>query len=122
MARRGRFAHIAVLALVLAGACSKDSSPPVAPAAPSRVLSAVPPWVAVGVGGIQHVSVSGGVPPYLIAAGPDSIARVEISSADSSTAVVKITGLIASPGGTQVTVKDHTPDSAKSVSIPVSVF
>jgi len=112
----------AAAAVVLAGGCAKDASPPAAPAAPSNVLAAVPPWVAVGVGGIQHVDVSGGVPPYVIAAGPDSIARVEIASADSSTAVLKITGVITSSIGTQVRVEDHTPGGVKSVVIPVTVF
>jgi len=115
-------ARLAVVALVIACGCSRDASPPPAPAAPVDVLAAVPPWVAVGVGGIQHVNVSGGVPPYFVATEPDSIARVDIASADSTTAILKITGLITSSGGTQVVVKDHTPDAAKSVSIPVTVF
>ena len=114
--------RVAALALACLSGCAKDSPQPPAPTAPSDVLAAVPPWVAVGIGGIQHVNVSGGVPPYVIAAGPDSIARVEISSADSSTAVLKITGLISSSSATQVTVKDHTPGSARSVAIPVTVF
>jgi len=115
-------ACIAAAALALAGGCAKDAPPAPAPTAPSTVLAAVPPWVAVGVGGIQHVDVSGGVPPYVIASGPDSIARVDISSADSSTAVLKITGIITSSSGTQVTVRDHTPGDPKSVVIPVTVF
>ncbi|HTO94910.1 MAG TPA: hypothetical protein VMM80_11040 [Bacteroidota bacterium] len=122
MARIPGVVFAAALAIVLSPGCSKDSSPPPAPTAPSNVLAAVPPWVAVGVGGIQHVDVSGGVPPYVIRAGPDSIARVEISSADSTTAILKITGLITSSNGTKITVNDHTPGTSKTVDIPVTVF
>ena len=122
MARIPGVACAAALAIALSAGCSKNSSPPPAPAAPSNVLAAVPPWVAVGVGGIQHVDVSGGVPPYVITAGPDSIARVDIASADSTTAVLKITGLITSSSGTKITVSDHTSGTSKSVDIPVTVF
>jgi len=110
------------VALILLSGCAKDAPQPAAPTAPADVLAAVPPWVAVGIGGIQHVDVSGGVPPYVIAAGPDSIARVEISSADSTTAILKITGVISSSSGTNVIVNDHTPGTPKTVSIPVTVF
>ena len=110
------------VALILLSGCAKDAPQPAAPSAPADVLAAVPPWVAVGIGGIQHVDVSGGVPPYVIAARPDSIARVEISSADSSTAILKITGVISSSSGTHVIVNDHTPGVPKTVSIPVTVF
>ena len=110
--------------VVGAGACSKDSSPP--PTQPQLntppSLSAVPPSVSVGIGGVQHVNVSGGTPPYSIAAGPSTIATVDLSNADSSIAVLKIMGVTVASVPTTVTVKDNTPSVPKTVSVPVTVF
>jgi hypothetical protein len=110
--------------LVGAGACSKNSAPP--PTQPivvdTTILYAVPPWVAVSNGGIQHVSVSGGNPPYSIASGPASIATVEIANADSAIAVLKITGAAVSAETTAVTVRDNTRSSPKTVSISIYTF
>jgi hypothetical protein len=82
----------------------------------------VPPSVAVGIGGVQHVNVSGGMPPYSIATGPAAIATVELSNADSMSAVLKIMGVTAASVPTSVTVKDNTPSRPKTVSVPVTVF
>jgi hypothetical protein len=76
----------------------------------------------VGNGGIQHVNVSGGNPPYSIASGPASIAAVEIADADSAVAVLKITGATASAETTAVTVRDNTRSSPKTVSISIYTF
>jgi hypothetical protein len=110
--------------IVGAGACSKNSSsPPTQPVSvDTTILYAVPPWVAVGNGGIQHVNVSGGNPPYSIASGPASIAAVEIADADSAVAVLKITGATASAETTAVTVRDNTRSSPKTVSISIYTF
>ena len=103
--------------------CAKNAGPPTEPPPPpANVLAAVPTWVAVGIGGIQHVKVSGGTPPYVIAQGPNATATVEIADADSTVAVLKITGVTPSPSNTQVTVRDNTPSTPKSVTIPVTVF
>jgi len=111
---------------LLAGvcACSKhDPAPPTQPPMENQaVLYAVPPWVSVGIGGIQHVNVSGGVPPYTITSEPGAIATVSIADADSAIAVLKIMGVAAASASTSVTVRDNTPSSPKTVSIPVTVF
>jgi len=123
--RRNAFRLLLPLVL-LAGvcACSKQGSgPPTQPQTDNQgVLYAVPPWVSVGIGGVQHVNVSGGVPPYSIASGPGAIATVSIADADSSIAVLKIMGVTAASAPTSVTVRDNTPSSPKTVSVPVSVF
>ena len=105
-------------------ACSKDSTaPPTQPqvGAPAG-LYAVPPTVAVGIGGVQHVNVTGGTPPYSIASGPGAIAAADLANADSSVAVLKITGVTVASVATSVVVKDNTPSSPKTVSISVMVF
>ena len=123
---RGLVIQLPLFALLLAGAgaCSKDSPPP--PTQPVAVdttfLYAVPPWVAVSNGGIQHVIISGGNPPYSIASGPASIATVEISNADSTIAVLKITGAAVSAETTAVTIRDNTRLTPKKVSIPIYTF
>lgn len=123
---RGIALHLPIFAVMLvgAGACSKNSpSPPTQPVAvDTTFLYAVPPWVAVSNGGIQHVSISGGNPPYVIASGPASIATVEISNADSTVAILKVTGAATSAETTAVTVRDNTRLSPKTVSIPIYTF
>ncbi len=123
---RGIILHLPLFAVMLvgAGACSKDNaSPPTQPVSvDTTILYAVPPWVAVSNGGIQHVNISGGNPPYSIASGPASIVTVEIAGADSTVAVLKITGATASAETTAVTVRDNTRSSPKTVSIPIYTF
>jgi hypothetical protein len=113
-----------VALLVGAGACSKDSSmPPTQPqVTPPAGLYAVPPTVYVGIGGVQHVNVAGGIPPYSISAGPGLIATAGLSDADSSVAVLKIMGVTPASDPTTVTVKDNTPSAPKTVSIAITVF
>ncbi|HTY58985.1 MAG TPA: hypothetical protein VMF59_09210 [Bacteroidota bacterium] len=123
---RKRTTGLLVWAALLMGlsACSKDSTaPPTQPqvGAPAG-LSAVPPTVAVGIGGIQHVNVTGGTPPYSIASAPGAIATADIANADSSIAVLKITGVTVASVATSVVVRDNTPSSPKTVSIPITVF
>jgi hypothetical protein len=113
-----------VAALIMgAAACSKNDLPPTQPqvGAPA-VLAAVPPSVAVGIGGVQHVNVSGGMPPYSITTGPGSIATADLSNADSAVAILKIMGVTVASAPTTVTVRDNTPSAPKSVSIPITVF
>jgi hypothetical protein len=115
---------VSVIVVMGFSACSKDSAaPPTQPQVgtpPS--LAAVPPAVSVGIGGIQHVNVSGGTPPYSIAAGPGAIATAALSNADSMVAVIKITGISVASVPTSVVVRDNTPSAPKTVSIPVTVF
>lgn len=115
--------YIASALLLGAGACSKNDSPPTQPQVnASSGLAAVPPSVSVGIGGVQHVNVSGGMPPYSIATGPGSIATADLSNADSAIAVLKIMGVTVASAPTTVTVKDNTPSAPKTVSIPITVF
>ncbi len=112
-------------AVLLAGfaSCSKETSvAPTQPGGATAVLYAVPPKVSVGIGGVQHVNVFGGTPPYVITSGPAAIATVEISDADSSTAILKIMGVTAASDTTAVTVRDNTRPVPKTVTVPVSVF
>jgi hypothetical protein len=110
--------------LLGAAGCSKDSS--TGPTQPQVTvtprLSAVPPTVSVGIGGVQHVSVSGGTPPYSIASGPSLIASAALSNADSSIAVLQIMGVTTASVPTAVTVKDNSPSTPKTVSISITVF
>lgn len=115
--------YLAAALLMGAGACSKTDSPPTQPQISTTAgLAAVPPSVAVGIGGVQNVNVSGGMPPYSIATGPSSIATAAISNADSTIAVLKIMGVTVASAPTTVTVRDNTPSAPKTVSISISVF
>jgi len=112
----------AVALLIVFSSCSKktvvlEPQPALAPG-----LHAVPPTVAVGVGGVQHVTVSGGIPPYSISSGPSAIATVELTNADSTTATLKIMGVTPAADATSITVQDNTPANPKSITVPVSVF
>ena len=123
----GRFAlrlFLPAALLVGIGACSKDSTPPPTQPyvyAPAAALTAVPLSVSLGIGGVQHVSVSGGKPPYSIATGPNATAAAVLSNADSVTADLKITGMSVDYYSTAVTVKDNTPMTPKTVSVTIKV-
>ena len=108
------------------GACSKDSSaPPTYPqqtyTPPASGLTAAPLSVSLGIGGVQHVSVSGGTPPYSISAGPNATAMAVLANADSNTADLKITGASVDYYSTSVTVKDNTTTAPKTVSVSITV-
>jgi hypothetical protein len=113
-----------VAAMAVATGCSKDSaSSPTQPQInPPTGLSAVPPVVSVGIGGVQHVNVGGGTPPYVIMAGPSTIATVDMTNADSTVAILKIMGVTVASTPTSVTVRDNTTPTPKTVSVPVTVF
>jgi hypothetical protein len=81
----------------------------------------LPAALLVGIGGVQHVSVSGGKPPYSIATGPNATAAAVLSNADSVTADLKITGMSVDYYSTAVTVKDNTPMTPKTVSVTIKV-
>lgn len=111
------------VAMLVVSGCTKESVAPTQPKAPQLVgLSAVPPVVAVGIGGVQHVNVGGGIPPYVIVQGPRPIATVDISDADSSIAILKIMGVTVDSIPTAVTVRDNTSPLPRTVSVPVTVF
>jgi hypothetical protein len=108
------------------GACSKDSSaPPTYPqqtyTPPAAGLSAVPLTVTLGIGGVQDVSVSGGMPPYVISAGPNATAMAVLVNPDSAVADLRIMGAGIDYYSTAVTVKDNTPATPKTVTVTVTV-
>jgi hypothetical protein len=108
------------------GACSKDSSgPPTYPqqtyTPPASGLTAAPLSVSLGVGGVQHVSVSGGTPPYSISVGPNATATAVLVNPDSSVADLKITGASVDYYSTVVTVRDNTTAAPKTVSVSIMV-
>jgi len=112
----------AVAALGFAYGCSKTPAPPEPQLPVTSGLYAVPPSVSVSAGGIQHVYVSGGVPPYSIQEQPGPIATAQLDSADSSIAVLKITGVGLDTASTAVKIKDNSSNTPKTVSIPILVF
>jgi hypothetical protein len=81
----------------------------------------MPLSISLGVGGVQHVSVSGGTPPYSISAAPNATASAVLSNADSTVADLKITGMSVDYYSTAVTVKDNTASSPRTVSVAVTV-
>jgi len=113
---------VAVVLLIAFGSCSKKTVVLEPQPALAAGLHAVPPTVAVGVGGVQHVAVSGGIPPYNISSGPSAIATVQLMNADSTTATLKIMGVTPATDATSITVQDNTPTNPLSITVPVSVF
>ena len=113
---------IAAFALV-ALHCSKNSSSPTQPpsSTPPPSLNAAPSSVALGAGGSQDVTVSGGKPPYAIASPPNANATAQLQNADSASAIVHITGVSIASVSTSVVIRDNTASSPKSVSIPITV-
>ena len=107
-------------------ACSKDGSgSPTYPqqnyTPPASGLTAMPVSVSLGIGGVQHVTVSGGMPPYSIATGPNAPAAAVLVNPDSTIADLKITGTSVDYYSTAVTVRDNTPAAPKTVSVSVTV-
>lgn len=107
------------------GACSKYNSAPTYPqqtyTPPAAGLTAMPLSFSLGIGAVQHVSVSGGMPPYSISAGPNATATAVLLNPDSTVSDLKITGASVDYYSTAVTVKDNTPTAAKTVTITVTV-
>lgn len=90
---------------------------------PVPALVAVPSSVIVGSGEVRNVTISGGVPPYVIAEAPDA-ALVTASFADGGVtpATLVITGVtVGSPAGaTSMKVKDSSPSPEREVRIPIT--
>ncbi len=112
-----------VTALVIVGLnCGHSDSPTAPSSSPSTPhLTAVPTAVSVAAGGTQNVVVSGGTPPYAIAAPPGSIASAQLINLDSVSSTLSITGITVASASTAVTVKDNTPATPKTVTIPITV-
>ena len=110
-----------VVAAVVFGivSCSKNSSSPTQPQTSTSQLTAVPASVAVGMGTVQTVSISGGTPPYSVASAPSSIVTAVLSNSQSMVATLTITGVTVATASTSVTVRDSA--AAKAVTVPISV-
>jgi hypothetical protein len=125
--RRSALRFVLPAALMLGiGACSKDSSaPPTYPqqtyTPPATGLTAAPLAVSLGIGVVQHVTVSGGMAPYMISAAPNATATAVLVNPDSSVADLKITGASVDYYSTVVTVRDNTPTTPKTVSVTITV-
>ena len=114
---------IVVTALIIVGLnCGHNDSPTSpSPSPSSSQLTAVPTAVTVAAGGTQSVVVTGGTPPYAIAASPASIASAQLINLDSVSTTLRITGITVASASTVVTVKDNTRANPKSVTIPITV-
>ena len=127
--RRSALRFVLPAALMLGiGACSKDSSAPPTypqqsynPPPPASGLTAAPLSVSLGIGVVQHVTVSGGMSPYSISVGPNATATAVLVNPDSSVVDLKITGASVDYYSTVVTVKDNTPTTPKTVSVTITV-
>ncbi len=113
-----------LVAAVLAGAapgCTDRGDPlPAAPAAPG--LTAVPPAVTVGPGSSVSVVISGGTPPYVIAAAPDtSLVSALLRNPTTTPETLVITGVTvaSAAGSTSVRVVDGSPDPL-GVTVPIT--
>jgi hypothetical protein len=106
--------------IFVVSSCKKDEAPTqtqqVAPQ-----LSAVPPSVTVGAGLSQNVLVSGGTPPYAIAAAPSAIATARLLNPDSLVATIQITGVTVASVATAVAIRDNSAPTQKTVTVPVRV-
>jgi hypothetical protein len=114
---------VVIVGLILVALdCGKNDAP-TAPTqtAPASQLAAVPASVIVAAGAVQTVKVSGGTPPYAIAASPSSIANVALDNADSLSTILRITGITVASAPTSVIVKDNSPSTPKTVTVPISV-
>ncbi len=112
-----------VTAVVIVGLNCGHSDSPTAPSpTPSTPqLTAVPTAVSVAAGGTQNVVVSGGTPPYAIAASPGGIASAQLINLDSVSTTLRITGITVASASTAVTVRDNTPTAPKTVTVPITV-
>ena len=119
--RWGLSTVVVAMIVFVAIRCSKSDAPTQPKQSTGPQLTAVPTSVAVGVGGAQNVTVSGGTPPYDVASAPSSIATVQLINRDSLAATLQIMGVTVASVGTSVTVKDNSSSSPKSVTIPISV-
>ena len=124
MVRRSLMGLVIMVGLgFLSGGCrSNDYSPASSPPPPNTPsLTAVPSFANVAIGMSENLSISGGTPPYAIAAGPAGIATAQLLNSDSLVATLRITGVSIASGGTSVTVRDNSTSSLKTVTVPIAV-
>lgn len=111
---------VALAFLALATESCKDNgstAPP--PTGPS--LTSAPPSAAVGNGTSQTVSIAGGQAPYSIAQLPISslATAVWVDSAHTPASLTVFGAATVATGSTSVIIRDSSPSTARTVTIPV---
>src|SRR5512140_435725 len=103
--------------LVMINSC-KDMGTGTPVPAPANQLSAIPPAVTIGSGGVATVAISGGVRPYAIATPPSATLAAAVLS-DTTLTITGVT-IASAAGSTSVRVVDGSPSPAKGVTVPIT--
>jgi hypothetical protein len=111
---------LAAVLLVAAGCSDRGSE---APEPQAGLLTAAPPSATVGQGDTVRVAISGGTPPYAIAAAPNaSLASAVLAdpSLEPATLVITAVTVASVSGSTSVRVTDSSPAPGRAVTVPIT--